>query len=117
MKVKWDIFAKRRNLDLEYFIDNMKYEEYKRWCEYRSVIPVKESEYFVFKHPVVETTSNETEIRVAPEKEVPKFNMTRKSLNKMKKQQLVNLVKDHSLKTNGSETKRQLISLLLDMNT
>ena len=116
MKVKWDIFAKRRNLDLEYFIDNMKYDEYKRWCEYRSVIPVKKNEYFVSK-PVVETVSHEAEPSVTPEQETPKFNMTKRALTKMKKQQLVDLVNEYSLHTNGSETKRQLVSLLLDMNT
>lgn len=101
IKVQWNDFARRRNLKLENFVNSMSYVEYTRWCEYRSVVPVDEPQYKV----------QEPEPEILEEK-----SYTQKELSKMLKADLVDHALGLELSLDGSETKKQIISLILDLN-
>ena len=101
--IKWTDFAKRRKLNLEHFIENnYTYEQYQRWCKYRSVIPVAQSDFT--KGPI------QTPETVVVE-ETPTV-YTSKELNKMKKAQLVSLATELQIELTGSETKKVIVSLI-----
>ena len=108
IKVQWNDFAKRRNLQLKKFIESMPYKEYKRWCEYRSVVPVPETHYSIEKQTetLAETTS-ETE-------SVPHY--TRKELTKMLKADVSALASELNIELDGTETKKKIVSLILSLN-
>ena len=109
MRVSWNNFAQRRNLNLDMF-GNMSYKEYATWCEQRRVIPVP-LELFVENNRGPEATKE-----IPNEEEIKSEVITQKDLKKMRKQDLVTLCKNRALKLKGNETKTKLISLLLSMN-
>ena len=102
IKVQWNDFARRRNLKLENFVNSMSYIEYTRWCEYRSVIPVPETQY---KIQIISPS--------IPVKE--KF-YTQKELTKMLKTDLIDYALELGISLDGSETKKQITDLILDLN-
>ena len=107
MKVKWIDFAKRRNLDLDIFRSNMKYEKYVRWCEQRSVIPVDKSDYAI----VVQTEE-------VPEEETISYSIpTAKELGRMTKKKLLEFCNENQIQYEASKTKRELISYLKSLNS
>ena len=99
IKVQWNDFARRRNLQLEKFIETMTYNQYKRWCEYRSVIPVDEALYSV-----------EAQVEETPKQ------YTRKELTKMLKADVTSVATDLKIDLDGTETKKKIISLILSLN-
>ena len=111
IKVQWNDFAKRRNLQLENFIESMTYQEYKRWCDHRSVIPVEETFYVVEieNHVVVPVLEESIESEPSPV-------LTRKELTKMLKSNLATIASELNIDLDGTETKKKIISLILDLN-
>lgn len=108
IKVQWNDFARRRNLQLEKFIETMSYNQYKRWCEYRSVVPVDEASYIV-----------NTQVKDAPPVEIveePRKEYTRKELTKMLKADVTSVATDLKIDLDGTETKKKIISLILGLN-
>lgn len=101
MKIEWIDFAQRRKLNLVNFIESMTYTEYSQWCTYRSVIPVDESLYT-------------TEKTVPLSKQTKKW--TKKELNKLLKADVTKVALDLPIELEGSETKKELISLILELN-
>ena len=112
MKVQWEDFAKRRRIKLSSFIRSLSYEEYVVWCDKRSVIPLEPSAYTIDEKPKLKEEEPVLEVPVA----VPAKSYTKQELNKMKKPELVQLAKDNELKIGRSKTKRELVTLLLNMN-
>jgi len=106
IKVQWNDFARRRNLELEKFIETMSYTQYKRWCEYRSVIPVDEGSYSI----VVQVEEPSIEI------EEPRKEYTRKELTKLLKADVMSLATDLDIELDGTETKKKIVSLILGLN-
>jgi len=100
--IKWTDFAKRRKLNLEDFITNYTYEQYQRWCEYRSVIPVSQGDF----------TFGSIKSSKEPPIENPAVVYTNKQLNKMKKAELVSLAGELDIDLDGSETKKIIVSLI-----
>lgn len=107
IKVQWNDFARRRNLELEKFIETMTYNQYKRWCEYRSVIPVDEASYS--KVVQIEEVSPVTV-------EESRKEYTRKELTKMLKADVTSIATDLKIDLDGTETKKKIISLILGLN-
>lgn len=114
MKVKWNEFAKRRNLSIDDF-KSMSYEEYCRWCSYRNVIPVK-IETFLVKDVAV-AKSIETIIPdpvLSPGREEKKIDL--KSLRKLRKPDIMQLCADFSIEIDSSMTKKTMVNLLIEMH-
>lgn len=113
MKVEWEDFAKRRRLKLSNFRRTLSYDEYVVWCDKRAVIPVNASEY-------IDTDSTKPKIPLENDhmSEIEKKPVVyvKKELNKLRKASLLNLAIEHGLEVEKSITKRQLVTLLLNMN-
>ena len=60
MTIKWEHFAKRRNLNLEQFKDHLSYDQFVKWCKQRNVEPVSRSEFSkkTQKEQIVEHTES-----------------------------------------------------------
>lgn len=114
MKISWNSFAQRRNLNLQMF-NNMTYKEYSAWCNERRVTPVslemfdKENKVPPKMEPVVPTTPQEVTT-------VSTHFFNHAQLKKLKKSALIVLCKEQNIDLSGNETKNNLIRLLLSMN-
>jgi len=113
VKVEWEDFAKRRRLKLSNFRRTLSYDEYVNWCDRRAVIPVDASVYID-----TDSTKQETPLKNdhTPEIEKKPVVYVKKELNKLRKANLLNLATEHGLEVEKSMTKRQLVTLLLNMN-
>jgi len=113
VKVEWEDFAKRRRLKLSNFRRTLSYDEYVAWCDRRAVIPVDASVY-----TDTDSTKQETPLKNdhTPEIEKKPVVYVKKELNKLRKANLLNLATEHGLEVEKSMTKRQLVTLLLNMN-
>lgn len=101
MKVKWEDFARRRKLDLQIFVENMKYEKYVQWCKQRSVVPIDKTEYKVLDTPVA-----------TPEPVIKPPEPDWKKLSKSVKADIQKLCTDMEIEFTSSDTKKMLIQKL-----
>ena len=101
MKVKWEDFARRRKLDLQIFVENMKYEKYVQWCKQRSVVPIDKLEYKVPDKPVVTPDPVETPSE-------PDWKKIKKSV----KADIQKLCTEMEVEFTSSDTKKTLIEKL-----
>lgn len=107
MKVEWKDFAKRRRIAIDSFANRMTYEEYMRWCEIRSVIPLPRSKY-VQKDVDKDIPRNDNiPMRKTrpPEPEWSKF-------AKLKKQEIINFCEACDVEYKPSDTKKVLVGKL-----
>ena len=110
MKVKWEDFAKRRRISVDSFASDMTYSEYERWCEIRSVIPIKKSKY-IQKGVVSETKVITQETKQFPEEpDWAKFSKSKKSV-------IVELCDACEIEYKLSDTKKVLINKLKSFYT
>lgn len=110
MRVSMEYFMKRRNLGWASF-QGLEYDRYVKWCAVRKIIPVDKDEFISHKQdikkeePVIDKT-------LPPN---PKHSDA-KSLGRKKKADLVDLASVYGIELNGTETKKQLVSLIVDVN-
>ena len=108
--IEWSDFAKRRKLDLNMF-GSVTYEEYSEWCLSRSVTPASQ-ESFDNANPAMPVVS-EKKI-VSAELPQNEDSLSAKELRKMRKSDLVDYCARNSIQVKGSETKQQLVKLILN---
>lgn len=119
MRVSMEYFMKRRNLSWSSFA-GMEYKRYEIWCQVRKIIPVSQSEYesSVMIHQVKETPVVESKpepvVKENKKEASPLFDT--KDLNKKNKTSLVELAEEHGISLGGSETKKQIVQLLVNLN-
>tara|TARA_B100000989_G_C19215006_1_gene333458 strand:+ start:119 stop:421 length:303 start_codon:yes stop_codon:yes gene_type:complete len=96
MTIKWEHFAKRRNLNLEQFKDHLSYDQFVKWCRQRNVEPVSELEFSkkTQKDQIVEHTES--------------------TLKKYRKDKLLQMAADLDIDLQGKETKKDLVKLILN---
>ena len=114
-RVPWEYFMKRRNISYSSLI-GMEYDRYMAWCHSRYVIPLDKDEYESNIAPFRETTPqvvNEEKITKLP---TNPSHLDAKLLGKKKKADLVDLCVVYGINVGGKETKKQLVSLILDVN-
>tara|TARA_X000000950_G_scaffold228258_1_gene275731 strand:- start:155 stop:490 length:336 start_codon:yes stop_codon:yes gene_type:complete len=108
MKISWNDFAQRRKINLDMF-NTYTYEDYKEWCDVRSVDPVSKDSFDGVKtmlaKPIVEEVTT-----------ISTHRFDRKQLKKLRKTALVVLCKEQGVILSGDETKNNLIDLLIDVN-
>lgn len=109
MKVKWNQFAKRRNITLDMFKD-MSYEDYCDWCENRKVEPVVRDSYEPVRTMLM-PTEEPTIIS-----SVTDNGLEEKRLKKLKKSTLEKLCVDYEVEYSLKDTKKTLIQKLLHVN-
>ena len=102
--IDWKYFSKRRGIVLE-SLSGLSYEEYRSWCLIRGVIPLSSEEW------PYDTISD---VQDKPIEQVPSW--TYKSLNKNKKADLFAIAKQNHVMLDGTETKKQIIQLLLGLH-
>lgn len=114
MKISWNNFAQRRNLNLHMF-NGMSYKQYEAWCDQRRVTPVSPEIFAGVNQvqPKLEPTSLTEPQEVTT---VSTHIFDHNQLKKLKKGALSTLCKEQNIKLNGKETKNSLIRLLLSMN-
>ena len=119
MRVSMEYFMKRRNLSWSSFA-GMEYKRYEIWCQVRKIIPASQSEYEsnvskvqVKETPVVESKHEPVVIEVMEEASLT-FDL--KDLSRKNKTSLVELAEEHGVSLNGSETKKQIVQLLVNLN-
>lgn len=119
MRVSMEYFMKRRNLSWSSFA-GMEYKRYEIWCQVRKIIPVSQSEYEsnAFKPQVKETPVVESKPEpVVEETQEEVFSLfDTKELNKKNKTSLMELAEEHGISLDGSETKKQIVQLLVNLN-
>ena len=104
MRVSMEYFMKRRNLGWSSF-SNLEYDRYEKWCHVRGIIPVSEEEFI----------TNTQEVTVVKEVSQPNpEHLDSKLLNKKKKANLVELAQNYGVELDGSETKKQIIPLIIE---
>jgi len=103
MKVKWEDFAKRRDLDLQVFIENMKYEKYVQWCKQRSVVPVSVDLY---------VSSKEEDELESIEHKVQKVSHDWNKISKRVKSEIQKLCDMEGIEYESNDTKKTLIRKL-----
>ena len=110
MRVSMEYFMKRRNLGWASF-QGLEYDRYVQWCMVRKIIPVEKDEFLSHKNslPAKEQVTEKT-LPPNPKHSDPK------SLGRKKKADLVSLASVYGIELNGSETKKQLVSLIVDVN-
>ena len=96
MTIKWEHFAKRRNLNLEQFKDHLSYDQFVKWCRQRNVEPVLQSEF-----------SKKTQMEHIVEH-------TESTLKRHRKDKLVQIAVDLGIDLEGRETKKDLVKLILN---
>mgnify|MGYP006226508763 CR=1 FL=1 len=99
MTIKWEHFAKRRNLNLEQFKDHLSYDQFVKWCKQRNVEPVSQPEFSkkTQKEQIVEHTES--------------------TLKRHRKDKLIQIANDLDLDLDGKETKKDLVKLILNNAT
>lgn len=103
-----EYFMKRRNLKWRVF-SGLEYQRYVSWCHVRNVIPVEEDEFNQKISGVVESKVP------VDDPVVPKSKpLDSKALNKKKKADLVELATESGITISGTETKKQIISLIIE---
>ena len=112
-RVSWDYFMKRRNISYS-ALTGMEYDRYASWCHSRYVIPLDKDEFESNIAPFIQTPKKKVqkEVPVIPEPVI----FTTKELNKKKKNDLVKLCDLYGIALNGKETKKLLVTLILDVN-
>tara|TARA_X000000950_G_scaffold287653_1_gene400903 strand:- start:2832 stop:3194 length:363 start_codon:yes stop_codon:yes gene_type:complete len=115
-RVSWDYFMRRRNISYS-SLTEMEYDRYVAWCHTRSVIPLEQEEYESNLAPFKKTPKPEPK-KKEPVQEVPAStgHTDSKVLSKKKKSDLLDLCRDYGIELEGKETKKQLVSLILDVN-
>ncbi len=110
-RVSWDYFMRRRNIQWTSLV-GMEYERYAAWCHSRYVIPLDKEEYesklAPFKKPIKPKVTKKTSPK--------KVGHDLKSLNRKKKSELLDLCEGQGIILKGNETKKELVSLILDVN-
>ena len=110
MRVSMEYFMKKRNIGWVAF-QNLEYDRYVTWCHVRKIIPVGEQEFLANKTPKQEVQTVEVkELPPNPRHSDPKL------LNRRKKAELVELATVYGIELDGSETKKKLVSLIIDVN-
>ena len=110
MRVSMEYFMKRRNIGWSSF-SGLDYDRYVKWCHVRKIIPVEKEEFLANKSPKQEAKTVEAkELPPNPRHSDPKL------LNRRKKAELVELATVYGIELDGSETKKQLVSLIIDVN-
>lgn len=109
MRISWNSFAQRRNLNLGMFSD-MTYEQYTAWCTLRRVTPAPLEDFCIENQVITKTDS------VAEPTIVSNIIPPAKELKKLRKAALIELCEQHDQSLNGNETKNRLIRILLSMN-
>ena len=110
MRVSMEYFMKKRNIGWVAF-QNLEYDRYVTWCHVRKIIPVDEQEFLANKSPIqTEEIVEEKELSSNPQHSDPKL------LNRKKKAALVELANVYGIELDGTETKKQLVSLIVDVN-
>ena len=109
MRVSMEYFMKKRNLKWSAF-GGLEYDRYVQWCHVRRIIPIEEKEFLVNvseKIPVEE-----------PKKTIPQnpIHLDPKALGRKKKADLVELANVYGIELGGTETKKQIVSLIIDVN-
>jgi len=113
VRVPWDYFMKRRNISYASLV-GMEYDKYAIWCHARYVVPLPQDEYEEKIAPFKKIQKVTLKTEEAKKATVPVHD--RKLLNRKKKTDLVKLCKSHKLVLKGTETKKELVSLLIAMN-
>ena len=114
-RVSWDYFMQRRKISYS-SLTGMEYDRYVTWCHTRYVIPIGKDEYESNIAPfkkVVETVAVEDASSKVP---VNSLHTNPKLLGRKKKADLVKLCKTYGIILDGKETKKELVSLILDVN-
>ena len=110
MRVSMEYFMKRRNLRWTSF-QGMEYDRYVKWCHVRKIVPASKEEFTkgtsVSIEPILE---EETKVPTNP------AHSNAKLLNKNKKASLVEIANLYDIELTGSETKKQLVQLIVDVN-
>lgn len=102
--IEWKYFSKRRGVTLESF-SSLSYKEYRSWCVVRGVMPLCQEDW-PYSNEQVEIPKTQSDL--------PDWSY--KSLNKNKKAVLASLAKQYQVHLDGTETKREIINLLLGLN-
>ena len=110
MRVSMEYFMKRRNVGWASF-SGLDYDRYVKWCHARKIIPVEKEEFLANKLPQQnEKKVEENALPSNPQHSDPKL------LNRKKKADLVELANVYGIELDGTETKKQLVSLIIDVN-
>ena len=108
MRVSMEYYMKRRNLNWNVF-KNLGYDRYTVWCHVRKIIPVSQEEYESNFREEVKPPEVKT-LPPNPNHQDPKL------LGRKKKAELVEFATLYGAQLDGSETKKQLIQLIIDLN-
>ena len=111
MRVSMEYFMKKRNIGWVAF-QGLEYDRYVKWCHVRRIIPVDEEEFLANKTTRVKEAPKETPKKLPSN---PRHSDS-KSLNRKKKADLVGLAEVYGIHLEGSETKKQIVSLIVNLN-
>ena len=114
MNISWKDFAQRRKVDLEMF-RSMVYSDYVQWCEFRKVEPVSKESFDGVKNLLVNQPV-EKPIPATEVTTVATHHFNEKQLKKLRKPALITLCLEQQCQLEGTETKSNLVSLLLNLN-
>ena len=109
MRVSMEYFMKKRNLGWASF-SGLEYSRYVQWCHVRKIIPLGEDEYLASINPVQEIEEPPKSIPSNPAHSDPKL------LGRKKKADLVELANVYGIELGGTETKKQIVSLIIAVN-
>lgn len=112
MRVSMEYYMKRRNLNWNVF-KNLEYDRYTIWCHVRKIIPVSRDDYDAnFVEPKAQ------EIKPSESKTLPPNpqHQDPKLLGRKKKADLVEFATLYGADLDGSETKKQLVQLIIELN-
>ena len=116
-RVSWEYFMRRRNISYSSLV-GMEYDRYVAWCHTRYVIPLDKEEYEANLAPFKKVSKPKTK-KKEPVQELPENLVsiqTAKVLGKKKKSDLLELCRSYEIRLEGKETKKDLISLILNVN-
>ena len=108
MRVSMEYFMKRRNLRWTAFL-GMDYDRYVKWCHVRRIVPASKEEF-------TKGTSFEPEPVVETKLPPNPAHTNAKLLNKNKKAGLVEIANMYGIELSGSETKKKLVELIIEVN-
>ena len=115
-RVSWDYFMRRRNISYSSLV-GMEYDRYAAWCHTRYVIPLEQEEYEANLAPFKKKPKSKTKKKEVVEKlPVNRAHSDSKTLNRKKKSDLLSLCEVYGINLEGNETKKQLVSLILEVN-
>lgn len=110
-QIPWEFFAQRRNISYASF-KNMSYEQYSQWCSRRNIAPLEKDTFHskVQPHEIEQPENKIDNLPPNPRNTDPKI------LSKKKKSELVEICTLLGINISGKETKKQLVTLLIEQS-